>query len=139
MVNFGIIGLGKWAGVLARAASKSAQIKIIQGFSRSKITQEKFCAEHGVLGVHDATEILENPSIQGVILTVPNELHFAYAEMCAKAGKHVYIEKPIANTLKEAKLLKQVCEQHGVRVFVGHCAKQNIRHWNRSCCWHLGS
>ncbi len=123
MVNLGIIGLGKWAGVLARAASKSEQIKILQGFSRSKITQEQFCAEHGVLGVHNATEILENPSIQGVILTVPNELHFAYAEMCAKAGKHVYIEKPIANTLKDAKLLKQVCEQHGVRVFIGHCAK----------------
>ncbi len=39
MVNLGIIGLGKWAGVLARAESKSEQIKIIQGFSRSKITQ----------------------------------------------------------------------------------------------------
>ena len=47
----------------------------------------------------DLATMLADPAIEGVILTVPNEQHLPMAEMVAKAGKHVYTEKPIANTL----------------------------------------
>ncbi len=45
--------------------------------------------------------LLSNPEIKGVILTVPNEQHLPLAREVAKAGKHVYTEKPIASTLEE--------------------------------------
>ena len=45
--------------------------------------------------------MLTDPDIKGVILTVPNEQHLPLAREVAKAGKHVYTEKPIASTLEE--------------------------------------
>ena len=123
MVTLGIIGLGKWAGVLARAASRSSQLRISRGWSRAAATRQAFEAAHGIECPQTLEQLLDDPAIQGVILTVPNELHLPYALQCARAGKHVYIEKPITGRLDEAMALRAACEAAGVRVFVGHCAK----------------
>lgn len=122
-VGLGIVGLGKWAGVLARAAARSKELRIVRGTSRSAATRDAFAAAHGIEGVDSLEALLADPSIEGVILTVPNELHLDVALQCARAGKHVYIEKPITHRLHEALALRQACAAAGVRVFVGHCAK----------------
>ncbi len=123
MVRLGIIGLGKWAGVLAKAAARSSSLCITHGYSRSAATRQAFAAAHGVECPETLEHWLADPAIEGVILTVPNELHLSYALQCARAGKHVYIEKPIAGQLGEARALRAACDAAGVRVFVGHCAK----------------
>src|ERR1700679_2362503 len=101
MVKVGIVGLGRWAKVLARAASHSQAIQIAAGYSRSEEKRKAFEQEIGIPTVPDLDTILRNPEIQGVILTVPNEQHLPVALKVAKAGKHVYTEKPIASTLEE--------------------------------------
>lgn len=123
MINLGIIGLGKWASVLATASSHSSKIRIISAYSRSQETREKFTAKHHIPHTNTVEELLGNPEIQGVILTVPNELHFEYAKLCAEHGKPVYIEKPITNSLVEGIKLKEICDRLGVGVFIGHVAK----------------
>ena len=123
MIHLGIIGLGKWATVLATAATQSSKIRIISAYSRSQETREKFTAKHHIPHTNTVEELLSNPEIQGVILTVPNELHFEYAKLCAEYGKHVYIEKPITNNLAEGIQLKEICNRLGVGVFIGHVAK----------------
>ena len=123
MLNLGIIGLGKWATVLTVASARSSKIRIVSAYSRSKETCEKFTAKHHIPHTDTVEELLSNPEIQGIILTVPNELHFEYAKLCAEYGKHIYIEKPITNSLTEAIQLKEICERFGVGVFIGHVAK----------------
>ncbi len=123
MVTLGIIGLGKWAGVLARAAARSSRLSIARGWSRSAATRRAFATAHGIDCPETLEQLLEDPAIEGVLLTVPNELHLSYALQCARAGKHVYIEKPITGRLDEALALRSACDAAGVRVFVGHCAK----------------
>ena len=114
MLNLGIIGLGKWATVLTVASARSSKIRIVSAYSRSKETREKFTAKHHIPHTDTVEELLSNPEIQGIILTVPNELHFEYAKLCAEYGKHIYIEKPITNSLTEAIQLKEKCERFGV-------------------------
>src|SRR5579859_3465372 len=97
-VKVGIVGLGRWAKVLTRAAAKSEQIKIVAGFSRSEEKRRSFEQELGVPSVPDMKAMLSNPEIEGVILTVPNEQHLPVALEVAKAKKHFYTEKPIAST-----------------------------------------
>src|SRR5215467_6111322 len=100
-VNVGIVGLGRWAKVLARAARHSDLLTITAGYSRSEEKRSAFQSELGVASVGDLATMLADPAISGVIITVPNEQHLAVAREVAKAGKHVYTEKPIAATLED--------------------------------------
>jgi len=122
-VKVGIVGLGRWATVLTRAAKKSDKLQIVAGFSRSAEKRNAFAAEMGVPAAPDMATLLADPEIKGVILTVPNEQHLPMAEMVAKAGKHVYTEKPIANTLVDGLRIAALEQKYGVSVTVGHSAR----------------
>ncbi len=123
-VKMGIVGLGRWAKVLTRAvAGKSNQLQIVAGYSRSADKRGKFEQEFGVPAVPDMQTLLSHPEIKGVILTVPNEQHWPLAEQVAKAGKHVYTEKPIAQTLEDGLKIEALQKQYGITVTVGHSAR----------------
>ncbi|MGA0114791.1 MAG: Gfo/Idh/MocA family protein [Burkholderiales bacterium] len=119
-VKVGIVGLGRWAKVLTRAAKQSDKIQIVAGYSRSQEKRDAFASEMGVPSVPDMQTMLSNPEIKGVVLTVPNEQHLPMAEMVAKAGKHVYTEKPISQTLEDGLKIEALQKQHKVTVTVGH-------------------
>src|SRR4051794_26695205 len=122
-VKVGIVGLGRWAKVLARAAAKSNKLKIVAGFSRSQEKRTAFEQELGIPAAPDLKTLLADPEIKGVILTVPNEQHLPVAEEVAKAKKHIYTEKPIANTLEDGLRIEALQQQYGVQVVVGHSAR----------------
>jgi predicted dehydrogenase len=122
-VKVGIVGLGRWAKVLTRAAKQSDKLKIISGYSRSEEKRAAFEKETGVPAAPDMKAMLSNPELKGVILTVPNEQHLPLAEQVARAGKHVYTEKPIAQTLEDGLKIAALEQQHGVTVTVGHSAR----------------
>src|SRR3954454_19400889 len=122
-VKVGIVGLGRWAKVLTRAVRTSNSIEIVQGFSRSAESRAAFQQEFGVKSAPDLAALLSNPEIKGVILTVPNEQHLPLAREVAKAGRHVYTEKPIASTLEEGLAIEALEKTYGVSVTVGHSAR----------------
>jgi predicted dehydrogenase len=122
-VCVGIVGLGRWAKVLTRAAKKSDKLKIVAGYSRSAEKRQGFEQELGVPTVPDLQVLLSKPEIEGVILTVPNEQHLAVATEVAKALKHVYTEKPIASTLEDGLEVAALQQKYGITVTVGHSAR----------------
>ncbi len=122
-VKVGIVGLGRWAKVLAKASHKSDSIKIVAGYSRSEEKRAAFEAETGVPAVPNMQTMLSNPEVKGVILTVPNEQHLPVAEQVAKGGKHVYTEKPIASTLEDGLQIAALQQKYGITVTVGHSAR----------------
>jgi predicted dehydrogenase len=122
-VKVGIVGLGRWAKVLARAATKSDRLTIVAGYSRSEEKRTSFAKETGIAAVPDMKTMLADPGIAGVILTVPNEQHLPVAAEVARAGKHVYTEKPIAATLEDGLEIAALSAKHGVTVTVGHSAR----------------
>ncbi len=122
-VKVGIVGLGRWAKVLTRAAKQSDKIQIVAGYSRSQEKRDAFAKEMGVPSVPDMQTMLSNPEIKGVVLTVPNEQHLPMAELVAKAGKHVYTEKPISQTLEDGLKIEALQKQHKIIVTVGHSAR----------------
>src|SRR4051794_2382801 len=123
VTKVGIVGLGRWAKVLTRAASKSKTLRIVSAYSRSQEKRDAFANEFGVTAAPDLAAMLNDPAIEGVILTVPNEQHLPLALEVAKAGKHVYTEKPIASTLEEGLAIADLEARYGVTVTVGHSAR----------------
>jgi predicted dehydrogenase len=122
-VKVGIVGLGRWAKVLTRAAAKSDKLKIVSAFSRSQEKRENFEREMGVPAVADLKAMLSSPEIKGAILTVPNEQHLPVAREVARAGKHVYTEKPISSTLEDGLQIAALEKEYGITVTVGHSAR----------------
>ena len=122
-VQVGIVGLGRWAKVLTRAARKSEKIKVVAAFSRSEEKRTAFERDTGVPTVPDLQAMLSNREIEGAILTVPNEQHLPVAEEVARARKHVYTEKPIASTLEEGLQIAGLEKKYGITVTVGHSAR----------------
>jgi predicted dehydrogenase len=123
LVKLGIVGLGRWAKVLTRAAAKSDRLKIVAGYSRSEEKRSAFADEFKVPSIPDMKTMLSDAQIEGVILTVPNEQHLPLAAEVARAGKHVYTEKPIASTLDEGLEIAALEERYGITVTVGHSAR----------------
>jgi predicted dehydrogenase len=122
-IRVGIVGLGRWARVLTRAAGKSRALTIVAAYSRSEEKRRAFERDTGVSAVPGLEAMLSDSSIAGVIITVPNEQHLAVARQAAAAGKHVYTEKPIASTLEDGLQIAALEEAHGITVTVGHSAR----------------
>ena len=122
-VRVGIVGLGRWAKVLTKASKQSTKIDIVSGYSRSEEKRSAFETEMSVRPVGSLEEMLADPTISGVIITVPNEQHRAIAEKVAAAKKHVYTEKPIAHNLEDGLEIAALEKKYGVTVTVGHSAR----------------
>lgn len=122
-VTVGIVGLGRWARVLARAARRSTELTIAAAYSRSDEKRRGFAQDLGIHAAPDLNAILADPAIDGVIVTVPNEQHLAVCAQVAAARKHVYTEKPIASTLEDGLEIAALEQDYGVTVTVGHSAR----------------
>ena len=101
------IGMGWWSDVLADAIKRSGKLTIAACYSRSQDKREKFAAKYGCRAARSYEEILNDRSIEGIINTTPNAAHLETTVAAAKAGKHVFLDKPIANTIAEARALTE--------------------------------
>ena len=76
----------------------------------------------------DLAETLAQPGLEAVILATPTQMHAAQAEQVMRAGKHVEIEIPIADNLRDAERLVQVQRETGVVAMGGHTRRFNPSH-----------
>jgi predicted dehydrogenase len=119
-MNVACLGMGWWSDVLADAIKRSGQLKIVSCFSRSKDKKETFAAKYGCKAAGSYEEILENPRIEAIINTTPNSVHRATTVAAAKAGKHTFLDKPIANTIDDARALTEACRKAKVVLALGY-------------------
>jgi predicted dehydrogenase len=117
-----LIGVGAWGRVLAKAASQSDKIELVCCVGRNPERLSAFSRDTGT-PVREFDAVLADKDIGAVMLALPNELHFEFAERAAGAGKHIYIEKPIASTMTDALAIAALESAHGVHIAVGHCAR----------------
>jgi 2-hydroxy-4-carboxymuconate semialdehyde hemiacetal dehydrogenase len=76
----------------------------------------------------DLRETLKQPGLDAVILASPTQLHAEQAELCMRAGKHVLIEIPIADSLKDSERILKVQKETGVVAMAGHVRRFNPSH-----------
>jgi len=76
----------------------------------------------------DLAESIAQPGVEAVILATPTGMHAIQGEQCMRAGKHVYVEIPIADSLVDAERLARVQEETGVVCMGGHTRRFNPSH-----------
>jgi predicted dehydrogenase len=114
------VGIGWWSGVLAEAVAKTDALEIVTCFTRSPEKRADFAKKYGCAEAESYEAILGDSSVEAVLLTTPHSAHQAQIEAAAQAGKHVFVEKPLAHTVKAAKAAAAACEKAGVVLSVGH-------------------
>ncbi len=91
----------------------------------TRVMADKYGIEHVTT---DLSEALRRPGVEAAILATPTQLHAEQAEECLKAGKHVQVEIPLADTWSDAQAVAQLQEKTGLICMVGHTRRFNPSH-----------
>jgi len=116
VVKVGIVGAGFAADLHAAAIQQlPGELELAAVASRTEAKAAEFAGKYRVPKVFaDHTDLLRDPDIDMVTIAAPNFVHARVAIDCARAGKHVVCEKPLAMTLEEADEMIDVCRSQGV-------------------------
>jgi predicted dehydrogenase len=119
-MNVACLGMGWWSDVLADAIKRSGKLSIVACYSRSKDKREKFAAKYGCRAAGSYEEILGDKKIEAIINTTPNSVHRETTIAAAQAGKHTFLDKPIANTVADARALTEACRKAKMVLALGY-------------------
>jgi predicted dehydrogenase len=119
-VKVACIGMGWWSDVLADAIKRSGKLTIAACYSRSPDKRQHFSKKYGCKAAASYEEILNDRSIEALINTTPNAAHLETTRAAAAAGKHVFVDKPIANTIADARAITEACRKGKVVLALGY-------------------
>jgi len=118
-VKIAVLGCGVWGKNLVRNFYNLEALHSV-----CDMDSETLCAVssqyNGVKCMCDFDEVLATPEIKGVVIATPSHTHYKLVKKALEAGKHVYVEKPIATHSREAKELNELADQKGLVLMVGH-------------------
>ena len=121
MLNAAIVGLGWWGKKLVEAARDyGAPVRFSRGVTYEPDGAAEFAAAQGIAVGKSFDDVLADPAVQAVFLATPHTTHRALVEQAAKAGKHIYCEKPFALSKADAQAALDACARAGIVVGVGH-------------------
>jgi len=115
--NIAVAGCGHWGKNLVRNFAELGALAAVCD-PNDKLAQSY--AEQYNVGNLSFADILANPTIEGVVLAVPAPLHAVMAIEAMNAGKHVYVEKPLAMNRIEAEAMIASARENDVQLMVGH-------------------
>ena len=121
MFKIGLIGYGYWGPNLARNfnANPDMTLSAICDFSASRLEMAgRFYPQ--VESVTDTAKIFKNTAIDAVAIATPVSTHYDLAKQALLAGKHVWLEKPITETVQQAEKLIELADKKNKVLFVDH-------------------
>ncbi|MGJ8723618.1 MAG: Gfo/Idh/MocA family protein [Roseibacillus sp.] len=96
---------------------------------KAKVWQKQYGLEDsGVYDYDNFDKVVENPDIDVVYIVLPNSMHCEYALRAARAGKHVYMEKPMATSSEECREMIKACEDAGVKLGMAYRLQFEAHH-----------
>ncbi len=123
MSGIAIVGTGMWGPRLAEAAER-AGLKLVTCFSRDEQRRAEFAGRFGCEPAASFEEAIGHPQVEGVLLVTPNDVHEEQALACAEHGRHVFVEKPIADSTEAGERMRRACAEAGMTLMVGHAFRR---------------
>ena len=115
------VGVGRWGTNLLRVFASLPSVQVVavcdadeQALAAAVRTAPR-AARH-----HRFPELLARDDVDAVVIATETPLHFEMAEAALASGRHVFVEKPLAQTAEQAEQLVALAEQHDRRLMVGH-------------------
>ena len=123
MLKVGIFGVGHLGKFHLNNWKQIPEVELIGFFDPNNDNAKAVEAEYGLKRYMDEAALIQASDIIDVV--TPTHLHFPVCEMAIKMGKHVFVEKPMANTIEEGKAIMEMVKESGVKLQVGHVERFN--------------
>jgi predicted dehydrogenase len=118
--------LGWWGKNIVNAVhGKSTKLRFVRGVTKEIAETKAFADQHGIPLTAELDDVLADPKIEAVVLATPHSLHADQIVAAARAGKHVFCEKPLALKRADAERAVKACLDANRVIAVG----QNKRFW----------
>jgi len=128
-MKIGVAGQGAFGVKHLEAVANIPGIEVITLTGGNQVTTGEVAAKFNIPHfTNDISESLKQPGLEAMILASPTGMHADQGEKCMRAGKHVQIEIPIADTIADSELLVRVQKETGVVCMGGHTRRFNPSH-----------
>jgi predicted dehydrogenase len=119
-VKIGLVGVANHGKTILTAINAAENLELFACFDINNDANAQCASEHGCTAYDSYEALLANPDVEAVALVTPNHLHAAQIEAALNAGKHVFVDKPITNTIEEGKLVLEQSRKESKILYVGH-------------------
>jgi predicted dehydrogenase len=122
MLNVAMVGLGRWGQRLVDAVAMpgSAKLRFTHAVTRTPDKVRAYCGARGLCLTDDLARVLADPDVDAVALATPHSQHADQVAAAAKAGKHVFVEKPFTLNAASAHAAAKACRDAGIVLAPGH-------------------
>jgi len=120
-ISVGVVGCGYWGPNLIRNFKllRTCHLKTICDASEARLAHLKSLYPD-VQGATDYCSLLQDASLQAIVIATPVKYHYSIAKESLLAGKHTFIEKPMASSSAECEELIEIADRNGLVLMVGH-------------------
>ena len=123
MLKAGVLGAGHLGKIHIKLWKEVEDVELIGFFDPDADKSEHAAQEYGVTSFPDMESLVAECDIVDIV--TPTLSHFECAEYAIKEGKHIFIEKPLTNTLEEGEALMSLVEEADIKAQVGHVERFN--------------
>ena len=121
MIGVAVVGAGNWGRNLVRNFASLADARLAYVVDLDGATRAAMAAAYPQAVVTDNIErALADPDVHACVVAVDATYHYDVAKKCLQAGKHCYVEKPLALASADAAALVELAKARGVKLMVGH-------------------
>jgi predicted dehydrogenase len=120
-ITIGVIGCGYWGPLLVRNFKGLPECRLKAVCDRDTVRVKHVCALYSDLeGMTAPQELINAPDVDAIVIATPVKSHYPLAKASLLAGKHTFIEKPMANSSHECEELINIAERNGLVLMVDH-------------------
>ena len=123
MLKIGVFGVGHLGKFHLNNWKEIPDIELVGFYDPNDDTANEVSDKYQLARFLDADALID--ACDAIDIVAPTTVHFQWCEKAIKKGKHVFVEKPLANTMEEARQLVKLAQESGIKVQVGHVERFN--------------
>ena len=125
------VGLGRWGNTIASVIERTPGLALVTCFTRNPARRDEFARRFRCASEASYEVLLARKDVEAVVITAPNNRHAELTVAAAGSGKHVFVDKPIATTIRDARSMIHACREAKVKLAIG--ASSRFLHGHRLC------
>lgn len=123
MLKIGVFGTGHLGKFHLNNWKEISGIELVGFYDPHDQTAQEVSQQYGIPRYEDPVELLK--AVDAADIVAPTNFHFELCQLAIRNGKHVFVEKPLANTMEEARELVKLVKESNIKMQVGHVERFN--------------